>query len=373
MIKNLLFLTSFEYPTQHAHPHHALLMAREFNALLPGAFRLVVSRAARELGTVPHTETAGPLAFIVRTLRLRSAYYTVWLPLFLILNPKFRGAHALLFVNDTRLAAVAALWKPLFNFKLAVEVHTTMKSGVVRTLVLRRADLLIFLTEGLRTRTLGSTLVHPHHVVLGNAVDALRFEVAQSKEELRKELSLPTNATLIGYIGRFRPGGIDKGIEFMLSVLPSLPSDIHMVLVGGTPTELKEVAQLTSQRGLNGRVHAYGRVTDVERWCAACDMLAYVPSELHTDFLQYETSPMKLFEYMAARRPVIVTDAPTVRSVVSEKEAHIIASGDQNAFVRAVEEILAHPKQSEILVHAAAEKVHTLTWHARARTILASI
>lgn len=373
MTKGFLFLTSFQYPTHHAHPHHALLMAHEFNALLPGRFQLVVSSSTSDVLTVPHVQTAGPFAPVLQVLRLRSAYYAIWLPLYLACFPQFRGSGAVLFVNDIRLGHIAAFWKRVFSYRLIVEVHTTVKSKTVRRALLRQTDLFVFLTEGLHARTLAGVLPHPTSVVLGNAVDVKRFEVVQSKEEIRAQLSLPVQATLIGYVGRFRPGGIDKGVEFIVSSLALLPSTVHAVLVGGTLQEMEDISRLAAEHNVSTRVHMHKRVDDVERWCAACDILAYVPGELHTNFLQYETSPMKLFEYMAARRPIIVTDAPTVRSIVSEREAHIITSGDQGAFVKTIEYIVAHPEDSEARAHAAAEKVRTLTWHARAKTILTSI
>ncbi len=53
------------------------------------------------------------------------------------------------------------------------------------------------------------------------------------------------------------------------------------------------------------------------------------------------TSPLKLFEYMAAGKAIIVSDLPSMRQVLtSERDALLVPVGDPQAFARAIERML---------------------------------
>ena len=82
-------------------------------------------------------------------------------------------------------------------------------------------------------------------------------------------------------------------------------------------------------------------------------------------------SPMKLFEYMAARRAIIATDLPALRvHLEHERNALLAPPDDADALTRAVERLVRDPALAGRLAEASFRDVQPFTWRSRARAIL---
>ena len=85
-------------------------------------------------------------------------------------------------------------------------------------------------------------------------------------------------------------------------------------------------------------------------------------------------SPLKMFEYMAAARPIIATDLSMVRGVLTnEHNALLVPPGDTSAVREALQRLAASPDLGERLATNACSDVAQHTWVARARDILANV
>jgi len=107
---------------------------------------------------------------------------------------------------------------------------------------------------------------------------------------------------------------------------------------------------------------------DVPSWYGKGDIavMPYQPSLSHADSI----SPIKLFEAMAAARPIVVSDLPAIREVVShEVEALLVPPGDIDAWVVAVERLRHDPVLAHRLALAGREKVARYSWNQRAADI----
>ena len=83
------------------------------------------------------------------------------------------------------------------------------------------------------------------------------------------------------------------------------------------------------------------------------------------------TSPLKLFEYMAAGKAIIVSDLPSMRQVLtSERDALLVPVGDPQAFARAIERMLQDTALCACLSMVARARAEAFSWHKRAETIL---
>ncbi|MDB5264431.1 MAG: hypothetical protein JWN64_2 [Parcubacteria group bacterium] len=369
-MQRLIYLSSFEYPSTHAHPLHALLMARAFHKALGDQFLFVVGGGVRDssLGTVPHASPFKGSSSLIKFLHLRSVGYALWLFYFLLRNRVWRE-NLIIFTNDLRLAAVASFIKNFFKFMLVCEVHGT--SGLLDNLVARRADKIVFVTEGLKDLFEKSyTGITNKSTVISNGVDFERF-AGVNGAGIRKQLGLPEDTKVIAYTGRFKPMQSDKGITFLIDTVSSLPENVQLLLVGGTETEVEEMRIYAETQGVSKRVVIVGHVPvdQVPSYTAAADILAYVPPRTDA-FLARETSPMKLFEYMAIGKPIIASDLAAFREALGEGTAQFITPGSKEEFIKAVQEILAGGEEIASQTTRATERASRNSWNARAERIL---
>ncbi|MCC6563818.1 glycosyltransferase family 4 protein, partial [Candidatus Uhrbacteria bacterium] len=92
-----------------------------------------------------------------------------------------------------------------------------------------------------------------------------------------------------------------KGVDFLIELLPKLPSDTILVVAGDGPMRVAW-EKLAALRGVSGRVRFLGSVTPiiVADWNAASDAFVLASA--------YEGYPHVVVEALAAGRPCFVTD-----------------------------------------------------------------
>ena len=134
---------------------------------------------------------------------------------------------------------------------------------------------------------------------------------------LREATGIPEDAPIILSHGMLSPG---RGIEQLMQalLLPGLEF-AHLVLMGfGEGTRYAEEA---SRLALGRRVHVLDAVppSDLLAWVASADVGAVLhPGSKLNDF---NKTPNKLFECLAAGTPVVASDFPLMRSFVIEDSA----------------------------------------------------
>lgn len=210
-------------------------------------------------------------------------------------------------------------------------------------------------------------------MVEGDAVDLDRFENLPSQAKARAKWNLKTDRLVVGYVGRLTTLGQEKGVATLLEGLAVAKAGKKFfgLVVGGPEDDKKKYEKMAAKLGLTEEdVQFTGEIqaADVPSSLTACDVLA-MP---FPDLPHYRThmSPLKMFEYMAAERPLLTTDLPTVRDVLDEKTAVFCTPGDTKDFVKALEWIAAHPDDAAKRAAAAAALVKRHTWQERMTRIL---
>ena len=80
-------------------------------------------------------------------------------------------------------------------------------------------------------------------------------------------------------------------------------------------------------------------------------------------------SPMKMFEYMAWGVPILASDLPVLREVLSEKNAFVVDRNKFDAWCDGLKEIVENPRSADARAKSAYENVNKYSWEGRAQSI----
>lgn len=167
-----------------------------------------------------------------------------------------------------------------------------------------------------------------------------------------------------------------KGVDTLIQAAARFP-DPGYVIVGGTEepgTEDRDAARLA---GLAASLHLeervrftgwvpYSRVQSMLRDAA----VTIIPLP-DTPFGRYFTSPLKLFDYMAAGVPIVASDLPSLRDVLEhERNALLVPADNPDALAQAIRRLYADSDLAQRLADEAQKDVAQYTWDARAARLL---
>jgi glycosyltransferase involved in cell wall biosynthesis len=187
-------------------------------------------------------------------------------------------------------------------------------------------------------------------------------------EGRRFDAKPPGHPPVVAYAGHLYPW---KGVDVLVEALAGL-EHVRGLIVGGHPAE-RDVARVVHRiaaLGVGDRVTMAGLVAPgaVAGHLATADVLA-LPNTATTISERY-TSPLKLFEYMAAGRPIVVSDLPAIREVVRHGEsAWLVRPGDATALAEGIGHVLAHADLARRLAERAWTDATGYSWARRAERL----
>jgi glycosyltransferase involved in cell wall biosynthesis len=174
---------------------------------------------------------------------------------------------------------------------------------------------------------------------------------------LRAELQIEPGAPVVVYAGTFEPyQGLSTLLKAVGRVVQAVPGAVF-VLVGGDGDSAEVVRREAVRLGLNGSIRLVGRKprTEIPSYLAMAELL--VSPRLYGDNL-----PLKVFDYLAAGRPIVATDLPAHRAVLDESRA-VLTAPTAPALADGIIELLREPARAAALGAAAREYATThLGW-----------
>lgn len=368
----LVYLAQSEVPSQAANSVHVMKMCDAFAAegmevslWLPGWRAQVDTKQSYEFYGVQRR-------FVLRWLPviswLKPSYnyaWQVWVHLV------FGKAQADLVFSRSLLGAAAAL---LAGRKLVLEVHEPMRhAGRLQGLLFnwivrhRRFRYLVVITHALKGWHLQLGLLPEELILVAPDGADVPLEQVPSQVSGKERLQL-------GYVGSLLQG---KGMELLLPLAKAL-HDVDLHVVGGSGPLLERWKQ--QAKGVaNLHLHGFMKPGEVLGFMAGMDALlapnqAVVKGVGGSDIGRW-TSPLKIFEYMAARKPILASDLPVLREVLDDGRNCLLAGADDiGAWVVNVRRLQAEPDLATRLVEEAYQDLqHRFSWACRAKHILATV
>ena len=213
-------------------------------------------------------------------------------------------------------------------------------SRALETFVVRRADAVVVICEGLRQELLGRGVPDERITIAPNALPADVFrEPPQSEVAAVRERYALSGHRVIGFFGSFFEWeGIDDLVGVMPDVAAAVP-DAHLLLAGGGRQE-QTLRDLVADMGLETRVTFAGRVQhdEVMALYQVADVVVFprVPGRL-TDMV----TPIKPLEAMAQGTIVVASDVGGHRELVRHGETGFLyPAGSREGLARAVCDVL---------------------------------
>jgi len=224
--------------------------------------------------------------------------------------------------------------------------------GWLTAVLVRRCHLIVCNSRGtedaFRERDITRTVVAP------NGFDPLRFE---GPIRSREELGLPLGFLAL-YAGSEEPW---KGVSVFRNAARHAPG-VSFVVLGSTA------------KGERNGVFEMGRVrrTDIGEYLRSADVLV-LPNTRKNEESERFTSPIKLFEYLAAGKPIVASDLPSIREILTGEEALFVPSGDPEALAAGLVRLKDDAALcARLATHAQALSL-SYTWETRAKRILAAL
>jgi glycosyltransferase involved in cell wall biosynthesis len=162
-----------------------------------------------------------------------------------------------------------------------------------------------------------------------------------------------------------------KGVDILVAAAAFLP-DVRIRIVGGMPGE-PDQARLRAKAealGAGARVEFVGYVPppEVPAWLTRSDVL--VLPNIETSVSARYTSPLKLFEYMAAGRPIVASRLPALEEVLADGlNALLVPPGDPSALAFAISRLVTEPGLAAALAARARHDVAEYSWARRAERL----
>ena len=279
-----------------------------------------------------------------------------------------RGAVPFLFTRHLKPAAFFLRFRRTLRIPVVFEAHeifhlTTDRKGRAEKIkreesrIYPRLDGIVSITRGLAERMREAFNLRVPMAVVPDGVDPASFRTPGGSRKDRRIL----------YVGQLYPW---KGAGTLIEAMAYVSSgELH--LVGGSGERIQILREKAAALGVLDRVVFHGQVTprDVRRYLAEASV-AVLP--LSQDLISaHFTSPLKLFEYMAAGVPIVASDLPSTREILSPGEnALLVPPEDPRALAGGIGKLLAHPSFAESLAKKALEDVQEYTWAKRAENII---
>lgn len=256
------------------------------------------------------------------------------------------------------------------NIPTVLELHSLPKSrkqAFVRQC--NQCKLVVCLTSPMRDELLQWGVDTEKVIVEGDAMSPTLFADKIRADVWRYSCSIPNGAPIVGYTGQLHSMGLSKGVEVLLEALTHI-AECHALIAGGPDTVAQKMMK-SMPSSLRERVHFLGVLPhqDIPSVLRACDVLVYPAPKSSHPFYQRDTSPLKLFEYMAAGRPIVCADIPPVRDTVNESHVTFFDPGDVQGLAHAIRQLLQNPNQDQ--VNVAKRHVEQFTWEKRMGRIFA--
>lgn len=254
---------------------------------------------------------------------------------------------------------------------------------MMEKIILKHAHLVIAISAPLQKELVDRGVPKDRTVLVPNGVDLSAYDVlgksASKDRVLRDNFAFPPSSFVVTFVASFGPWHgaeiLAKAIVKLVNDQPSLVQEKYLrFLFVGDGSRRRATQEIILRAGHKNIAHFTGNIdaTRIPEILMASDILVS-PHDIPENSRIFFGSPTKLYEYLAAGRPIIASDvgqisevmskSPTYKSAGSRIEINDdicglrIPSGDESILAEAILTIINMPESSRIKMGKNARKL----------------
>jgi len=355
----LLYATSIGFPSPLANRIQTLAMAEAFCAILKDDFVFGFGWKEGDMKINCHHIEMGKG---LKSYRLAWKY----------LRFAKESGITTVYCREEKLLFFFILYRSIFYRELDIiyEVHylVYLKHFWYRVM-LRKMLGVVSITHGMKDILIKNGFCEENIIVAPDAVSPEMFSIKTTKEKARARLGLPSDKKIILYTGSITQTW--KGAPLLIECARLFGDEFLFVIVGGKSHHLDKFRK-TYNPGANVLTVGQKSHEDIPEYLQTADVLV-LPNSNKEEISRTFTSPMKLFEYMMAEKPIVASDIDSVREVLNKKNAMLVKPDDAEALAAGIRLTLESPAVTDALVRQAKKDVALCTWENRAKKIITAI
>lgn len=369
----MIYIANHRLPTEKAYGIQMAKMAEAFSGLGIKITLVAPFRLSRERGSV----------FKYYGLKRSFKFKRIWTPDFYLPGRLDKIAfHIKSFISAFILAFYALTNEPDIVFSrdemplyllsffcdgLIFEAHKFSEKRFFFYKRFKKVKIKIIAISGGIKKELEKFGFDPNNILVAfDAVDLEDFDIKASKSKAREKLNLPLDKKIALYSGHFfKWKGVDTLIEAAM-----LLKEVFFVFIGGTEKDIKEFKSLVKDKKLDNVLFlGHKPYREVPWYLKAADVLV-LPNKKEEKISELYTSPLKLFEYMASKRPIVASDLPSISEVLDEETAVFFEPDNPKQLVESIKKVIQSGDLAETISAKAFERVKNYTWGKRVERIL---
>lgn len=295
-----------------------------------------------------------------------SVFYTLFIFFYLLINKE----HDLVYGRFLHGIYISTLFKKRVIF----ESHSPISNKINhRYLIFRKLiesiyfEKLVVISQALKNIYLEKGLLNKSKIqVAHDGADKV------GNLNLKIDLLGDKNKLKVGYVGHLYKG---RGIDTIIKCSKEI-NEMTFHLVGGLNKDILYWKNYSKKLNLDN-IFFYGFVSPAEtlKYRNSFDILLAPYSNKVSIFGSSEEdtskfmSPLKIFEYMSHKKPIIATDLPVIREVLNKNNSILVKYDDIKSWINSIRS-LKEKKNRELISNQAFSDFNYFTWKYRAELVL---
>ncbi|MEA3437529.1 MAG: glycosyltransferase [Thermodesulfobacteriota bacterium] len=291
-------------------------------------------------------------------IRVRTLVYT-----FSILKHLFFNKPELVYGRCLRGCYISSLT----GFKTIFESHK-LEWGIIKLTKSKNFEKLVVISQALKDRYATDGQINERMIqVVHDGADKVNDFETKAKLKGKK------NNLKVGYVGHLYQG---KGMEVIEKISDKVSDDIEFHIIGG----MKNDIEFWSNTICSKNVYFYGFVSQskVSSYINSLDICILPNQKIVRGYgagknigsnIGDFTSPLKMFEYMAHKKPIIASDLKVLKEVLNDDIALLVNPENGNQWIDAINK-LKDKNLRETISNNAIKEFNNYTWKNRANKVL---